>query len=672
MRAVAALAILKVNWDEQQDYIANFVPIVAHCLREVEAEAVSIPNLQEQIRDAFGLRIPQGPLKTILGRAGRAGIVTREHGVYRPNREALRDMTLGPARDGALRQHNHLVERLVEYANREQHRSWSHDQAERALLAHLEALAEPILAAVVEGEPVVELPKVDAEGAAVVGQFALHLYREEPEGFEYLETIVKGSMLAHVLYFPEAFSGGRPQLGETDIYLDTPVALRVLGYAAEHFRDPAIELVDLLRAQGASLKVFDHTLREIEGVLDSAARSYRTGRPSEFPGDVIDYFVEEELSPSDVQEVIAGIDDRLENHTIEVVPAPAQREDLTIDETELERLLQEEVGYRRREALLRDLDSLTAIHRLRGGELRRRIERSDAVLVSNNYSLARAGKNFFDSLYGTSGVPLCVLDSRVAAIAWLMSPVQAADLPRRQIIATSYAALSPSDAMWRRYLREVRKLASRGELSEDQVGLLTFAPEARLALMNETDGDVAAFGEGTVPRVLEHARHTAQAETKEELRLETERLERAEATIAEEKERTRKAVEDAASLAEAQRRRISATATQVARVTGWAVFILALAAITVGTGFATSGLFPASWSRAIPFVASALIVVAVIASLVTLVSGLALKDLIAAVERRLAPPIERTLSRIAAPPGRSSDELPRGDEAAQDRDARDA
>src|SRR5829696_6125248 len=178
-------------------------------------------------------------------------------------------------------------------------------------------------------------------------------------------------------------------------------------------------------------------------------------------------------------------------------------------------LLQTEVGYRRREALLRDLDSLTAIHRLRGGELRRRIERSDAVLVSNNYSLARAGKTFFDSLYGASGVPLCMLDSRAAAIAWLMSPVQAADLPRRQVIATSYAALSPPDAMWRKYLSEVRKLASRGDLSEDQVALLAFSPEARLALMNETDGDVGAFGEGTVPRVLQHARQTAQAETKE-------------------------------------------------------------------------------------------------------------------------------------------------------------
>jgi len=268
IRTVAALAILKVNWDERQDYIANFVPIVGHCLRDAQAEAVSIPDLQELVRGSFGLRIPQGPLKTILGRAARLGLVTREHGVYWPNREALRDMTLGPAREGVLRQHTRLVESLVDYAEREHGRSWSHDQGERALLAHVEALAEPILAAAVEGEPVVELPKVDAEGSAVVGQFVLHLSREEPEGFEYLETIVKGSMLAHVLYFPDAFAGGRPQLGETVIYLDTPVALRVLGYAAEHFRAPAIELVDLLRAQGASLKVFDHTLREVEGVLD--------------------------------------------------------------------------------------------------------------------------------------------------------------------------------------------------------------------------------------------------------------------------------------------------------------------------------------------------------------------------------------------------------------------
>jgi hypothetical protein len=33
LRAVSALAVVKVNWDENKDYIANFIPIVAHCIR---------------------------------------------------------------------------------------------------------------------------------------------------------------------------------------------------------------------------------------------------------------------------------------------------------------------------------------------------------------------------------------------------------------------------------------------------------------------------------------------------------------------------------------------------------------------------------------------------------------------------------------------------------------
>jgi hypothetical protein len=45
LKAIATLAILKVNWDEQRDYIGNFVPLVAHCLRESGAEAASVPEL---------------------------------------------------------------------------------------------------------------------------------------------------------------------------------------------------------------------------------------------------------------------------------------------------------------------------------------------------------------------------------------------------------------------------------------------------------------------------------------------------------------------------------------------------------------------------------------------------------------------------------------------------
>ena len=39
---VASLAILKVNWDRGQDYVANYVPFVAECLRKAPHDEISL------------------------------------------------------------------------------------------------------------------------------------------------------------------------------------------------------------------------------------------------------------------------------------------------------------------------------------------------------------------------------------------------------------------------------------------------------------------------------------------------------------------------------------------------------------------------------------------------------------------------------------------------------
>ena len=666
LKAIAAVAILKVNWDERRDYIGNFVPLVAHCLRESAEEAVSVPELQESVLETFGLRIPQGPLKTILHRAAKDGLVRRSYNVYKPT-EALAEINLNPARDSVLRQHGHLVQKLVEFATKNG-RDWSQEEAEEVLLAYVETLAAPILGVVMEGQPIVDLPPARTAGSALVSRFVIQLFTQEPQEFEYLETVVKGSMLANILYFPEAFTSGKPRLAGMSVYIDTPIALRVLGYAEEYYQAPAREMVELLEAQGATFKIFDHTLREIEGVLANAAESYRRARPAETPGDVVDFFASEEMTFSDVEAMIATLGDRLARHRIEVENAPGQTEDLAVDETTLEQRLSKEVGYRRREPLLRDVDSLTGIHRIRDGQPRQRIERSDAVLVTSNLPLCRVAHGFFKEAQGRAGFPLCILDSRLASLAWLMNPTQGADLPRKQIIATAYAALNPPEAVWRKYLAEVRRLAERGDLTDEQVVLLIFSAEARFALLDSTDGNPDAFTEGTVPQVLAHARAAAQAEVtvqlEEERRqreLERERREAAERDTEAERARAEKAEAAATAVTDAHAARIRQVSRRAARIVGWGGYALVFVAMVAGAAFATGGLLPDSWPKAVPFVAWALIILFLVVGLVGVAWGFTLRSIVDGAERLLHERIERRLVRLLTPADQRSIESGQGD-----------
>jgi len=88
-QVIASLAILKVNWDRGHDYIENFVPFVAECLRVAPQAEVSLPELQTAVAESFGLSIPQGALMTILKRAVKRGYAKRQEGLYLREEEAL-------------------------------------------------------------------------------------------------------------------------------------------------------------------------------------------------------------------------------------------------------------------------------------------------------------------------------------------------------------------------------------------------------------------------------------------------------------------------------------------------------------------------------------------------------------------------------------------------------
>jgi hypothetical protein len=620
LRAISALAVVKVNWDDSKDYIANFVPIIAHCIRRGEHDAISVPETQALVQESFGLRIPLGPLQTILNRMSKHGLVRRHHGTYARIPERLEEFDLGAEREDVLRQHANLVARLVEFAA-SIGRDWDEEQAERALLSYVEVLAEPILAAVVDGEPVVELPKIDSEGSVVTNRFVLALCDSEPEAFEYLVTVVKGSMLANVLFLPEAFAGGRARLAKVEIYLDTPIVLRALGYAEQQYRVPAEELLGLLEQEDAKLRIFEHTLHEVEGVLDGAAANYRSGlQKDHFPGDVVDYFASESLSRSDVELQIAALRDRLQERSIEVVDAPEHSEELGLDERALEAALKEGVHYGRHGTMVKDLNSLTAIYRLREGEARRHIESANAVLVTTNSRLAHSGRLFFAETFGHRSVPLCMNDHALAALAWLMNPAQAPDLPRCQIIATSYAALNPPDDVWRKYLAEIRRLQERNELTEEQVGLLLFSPDARLELMNATSGDPAALATGTISQVLRYAEAAARREVEEELRRERERSAEIEAGAAAARELGEQDLRRAQELADRHGQRLDTRAREIAAGVSWLAFGILLVVLLLACMAAAEGLFPASWSRLVPL-GSAFVFLLALASAVNLVVG---------------------------------------------------
>ena len=655
---IPSLAMLKVNWDVGRDYIENFVPFVAECIRASPHPEVSLPDLQRAMAKTFGFDIPQGALQTILRRAAKHQYVVPSEGIYRRNDEALAGLDLSRSRSDVLRKYEALLERLTAYCKGRFQIEWSSDEADAAFLAFLEEDSSAILASAVLSQ---EVPRPAGNVRAahfLVASFVGELDRSDPEGFEFLETIVKGSMLAGVLLFSDLGQVER-HFERVEVYFDTPFVLLVLGLEGESRQAPPLELVRLLYEQNANLAIFDHTLDEVRRVLSAAAyavRNYENMRRSVSP--VTQYMIDSNYSASDVELIIARLERSLRALHIRVKDKPPHSESLGVNEVRLESILQEEVGYAREQTLFHDLDSVTAIYRLRRGEVQLHIESCRAIFITSNHAVARASTRFLTEEYEDytgSVVPICLLDHLFTTIVWLKKPLAAPNFPRKRLIADCYAAMNPPDRLWRMYLEEIDRLRTRGDLSKEDYDLLRLSAPARGALMDLTWGDSEVFTEGTVREVLERAQAAARAETEKALHAEEEAL-RAEKEKGREAERearirlkqAREETEAVAREYEAQRQaqldHIRTLSTRIGRWVATSVGAIGLVLLAVSTFL---GLFlpdlPGGWWM--PLVAGIFVFFG-IAVLANLILGATLVTASRRLEVAVSAAIERTMKRL--------------------------
>ena len=282
--------------------------------------------------------------------------------------------------------------------------------------------------------------------------------------------------------------------------------------------------------EGANLKVFTHSINEIEGIL-YAAINVVENKQYQFSqyGDTIKYLFDNGYSSSDILLIINNLQKNIESLRVTLCEPPSYSIDLGVDETLLEKLLKEKVGYRRREALIHDKESLTAIFRLRKGKKKNKIEECDAVFITMNNLLSHISTEFFKSYHDIPFIPIAILDHVLASIAWVKKPIKAQNLHLKMLFADCYVALNPSDELWKKYLDEVNNKKQKSDISDDACLQLRFSIEARQTLMEITKGEVDNLSGNTIDEILEKLRKDQRTQFDVELtgekdkRLEVER-----------------------------------------------------------------------------------------------------------------------------------------------------
>ena len=512
-----SLAMLKVYWDtRRKDYIDNFVPMVAECIRTSGHDVVSIPTVQQNVRTAFGLRLPQHNLRIILNRIAKLGLILRKDKVYVRDQDALGRLNFDVVQSSVVAMHEQLIASLRSFARERHQLDWTVEDAEKALHSYLETYA---LLDGAGGDDSRE-PTGDGESAHfVTGAFVSHLRQSDSKAFEYLETIIKGDILATAIFLPDP-SRAVQKFRKTSVYLDTSVLVFALGYAGESRAAPAREMLDVLYQAGADTRCFSHTADEIRSILTACMYRIEKNQLVDSYGPSIEYFLERGFKASEIRLFVEKLERNLAGLRVKIVDKPPFESDYMVNEQQLAEHIKKYVAYRADNALWRDVGSISGIIRLRGGQDTSRVEDCRAVFVSTNGGLVRAAREFGHSEGVAASVPPALTDHALTNMLWLKLPAQAQALPRKRLIAASYAATQPDDRLWDKFLGQLAKDRESANVSEEDYYLLRHSLQTRAALMEVTLGEDEAFTAGTVQEILEIAKENLRRGLREQLETE--------------------------------------------------------------------------------------------------------------------------------------------------------
>ena len=552
-------------WDQRRhDYLDNFVPFVATLLearprRRIERDEVH--DLCGQFEDEFGLRLPFHPMTAVLNRCVRRRMMRRSGGGYALDTAAVATLSFAGERESYNRRERELLDEFTAYAQQEFGKTIDVQDVEMALVDFLHRFDMEVVISnrgTQSALPERTKGKRNRPLLYMLSRFAIYAQESSPV-FRTLCDMALGHMITAAVLL-DGYDWPSDTVRRSNVYLDAPIILRLIGTNGESQAAVFAEFVSELRANGAKLKVFEHSKQEAIQILEGARHWVGSAKFNPMlASQTALFFKQEGYTDSEIERIILRIDLMLERHGIGVFdahPYMGHREH-QIDEVALKDVIEQcygesDSGFDREthaDRIQKDVASIAAVHRLRAGKRPRLLRDADHIFVSINGALSRASRRVLNGESATQKLPACVTDVFVGTIMWMNSPPQAKEASRKRLIADCHAAIRPDAALEAAIVREARRLRDEGEIEEDDYLLLSTSFVTKKLLAETTLNDPELFDSRTTFEVLERIKQgLIKKERTERVKVELarERESRAREMAENERDKASKAIAKAA------------------------------------------------------------------------------------------------------------------------------
>jgi len=224
------------------------------------------------------------------------------------------------------------------------------------------------------------------------------------------------------------------------------------------------ELIDLLIDLKVNIYVFDITLQEIKAVLNNWVRSLELKKYENLHEKTRQLFESRGTRSEHIETEIALLENNLNNLGISLVDNYNLNPKFCCDEAELEKFLTK--VFKGNKSRAHDTQCVARVYNSREGGTVSSLNNTFSVFISSNKYLAEVTTRFFKNDIEPNSIQLVVSEKWLATFLWLKHPENFKNLPFDLLLTEAYSALNTDDRFWNAFLRRLKDLKAKGEITE--------------------------------------------------------------------------------------------------------------------------------------------------------------------------------------------------------------
>jgi hypothetical protein len=575
-----------------------FQPFIDDTVVNCDLDGATDFDFQREVAARHQLSLPLTTVRTLLSRAVKKELLRRDGGRYfeGPARVSTH-VDLKSLRAEVERRQAKLADDFRTSAQDQGSEPLSREIALQSLMGFIERHHVRLALDGFDQQSFGVDTAIDVDTDSVDDRLAARFLRsaidEGGASADAVAELLEGYVLQNTLLLTDVSTAERKFSG-LRVFFDSTLLFGALGMLGDGQALLTVELLALLKTQGATPAAFSTTLREMRRVLAVYEQRLGTaaGRRGLYPTDLTRHFLRTRATPSDVRAISSVLDRSIESLGITVSDVPTHVPAFTLDEAALGTVLADRPGGEHDPRVVHDIDCIAGVLTIRRGRSPDSLDMANAVFASSSKMTIENSVAWYERQGGT-GVPPIVHFLTVSNLAWLKRPAGAATLKLAELVALCSAALRPTRKVWNAFLVHLDRLEKSGEVTSDEVGaIMASSLTDRLLANRQLDEDPDA---DSLTEVVERVKASLNAKS-------NARVAKSQAKVAQLEAREA-----------ARRLRIRNRSIKFGAFSSWFLAVAAATSFALGTATSVFSLFtgmpPAIWSillGAVPLAVGAL------------------------------------------------------------------